>query len=192
MGKLDSRARSPPRNLTASLKALSNTSCGRMSCLPARCCSPAPELSFPKVPPWRPAISSTSPSRTSASCATVLRSCTRLLTLVVLALAFGSGFIASAVDIITAVRCGRLVDPASGNVTANAVVVANGDRVIQAGPGAETSVAATARWIDLSNLTCLPGLIDVHDHLTTDASIQGYRGLGVSVPRQTVTGVRNA
>jgi imidazolonepropionase-like amidohydrolase len=38
----------------------------------------------------------------------------------------------------------------------------------------------------------LPGLIDVHTHLTSDPTNNGYAGLGVSVPREAVTGVKNA
>ena len=51
---------------------------------------------------------------------------------------------------------------------------------------------ADATVIDLPVATCLPGLIDVHVHLTSDASTFGYPTLGISVPRSTVTGVKNA
>ncbi|MEJ0045702.1 MAG: hypothetical protein WDN04_05955 [Rhodospirillales bacterium] len=40
--------------------------------------------------------------------------------------------------------------------------------------------------------TCLPGLIDAHVHLTSDPVHAGYQGLGVSIPRQAVLGVKNA
>jgi imidazolonepropionase-like amidohydrolase len=35
-------------------------------------------------------------------------------------------------------------------------------------------------------------LIDVHTHLTGDPSSSGYQGLGISVPREAITGVKNA
>jgi imidazolonepropionase-like amidohydrolase len=46
--------------------------------------------------------------------------------------------------------------------------------------------------IDLGKATVLPGLIDTHDHLTFDHRFHGYRGLGISVPRQALYGATNA
>src|SRR5262250_2097895 len=88
-----------------------------------------------------------------------------------------------------AVRCGKLLDVRSGQMLSDQVVTFDADGVI-------TSVApatgASAGVIDLSRATCLPGLIDVHTHMTSDPQHSGYAGLGVSVPRQAVTGVKNA
>ena len=91
----------------------------------------------------------------------------------------------------TLVRCGKLLDPASGELLTGAAVLIDGDKVAAAGP-ASSITAPPAGAIDLPGATCLHGLIDVHDHLTSDPSHSGYQGLGISVPRSTVTGVKNA
>jgi imidazolonepropionase-like amidohydrolase len=64
---------------------------------------------------------------------------------------------------ITAVRCGRLINPIDGSVTENAVIIVRGDRIEKA--GAQLAVPAGARVIDLSAYTVLPGLIDCHTHV---------------------------
>jgi imidazolonepropionase-like amidohydrolase len=92
----------------------------------------------------------------------------------------------------TALRCGNLLDVRTGTLQANVVVIIVNGKISQVGPASTTAIPTHADTIDLSRGTCLPGLIDVHDHLTGDPSYAGYKSLGVSVPQATVIGVRNA
>jgi imidazolonepropionase-like amidohydrolase len=92
-----------------------------------------------------------------------------------------------------AVRCGKLVDVRAGRVLSDQAVVFDAAGIITSvAPFSSTNLPAGLTVVDLSAATCLPGLIDMHTHLTTDPSDSGYKGLGVSVARSTVTGVKNA
>src|SRR6266849_6659264 len=65
---------------------------------------------------------------------------------------------------VKAVRFGKLWD-AKGKVWTNAIVVVDGDRIKNVTTDA-AAIPARAETIDLSKYTGLPGLIDVHTHMT--------------------------
>ncbi|HYM60064.1 MAG TPA: amidohydrolase family protein [Thermoanaerobaculia bacterium] len=65
---------------------------------------------------------------------------------------------------VTAIRFGKLID-GRGGVISDAVVVVDGERIVSVGSG-DAAVPAKARVIDLRRYTGLPGLIDVHTHMT--------------------------
>jgi imidazolonepropionase-like amidohydrolase len=103
----------------------------------------------------------------------------------------GPGFAQSQTAV--AVHCGSLLDPETDRVSHNVVVVAEGGVVKQVLTEAGSqSIPATAKKIEISNGFCLPGLIDVHDHLTSDPKHAGYQSVGVSIPRGAITGAKNA
>ncbi len=82
-----------------------------------------------------------------------------------LAALFGLSFAACAFATeMTAVRFARLIH-GDGSVITDAVVVIEGERVTAVGSG-NAAVPRAARVIDLRGLTGLPGLIDVHTHMT--------------------------
>src|SRR5260370_5267970 len=71
---------------------------------------------------------------------------------------------AEAAKTVKAVRFGKLWD-AKGKLWANAIVIVDGDRIRVVTTDAAT-IPAQAEIIDLSKYTGLPGLIDVHTHMT--------------------------
>ena len=64
---------------------------------------------------------------------------------------------------VTAIRAGRVVDPESGTVATNQVILVQNGRFTAVGGNA--AIPSGAQVIDLSNLTVLPGLVDAHNHL---------------------------
>ncbi|MBI3652011.1 MAG: amidohydrolase family protein [Acidobacteria bacterium] len=94
---------------------------------------------------------------------------------------------------VTLVKAGQLLDVKSGRMLANQAILIEGERIKEVGDAATVSAhaPASARVIDLSNATVLPGLIDCHTHLTFDLGSVAQSFM-LSIPRQALIGARNA
>jgi imidazolonepropionase-like amidohydrolase len=67
----------------------------------------------------------------------------------------------------TVIQCGSLVDVKTGTVRKNVLVVVSGDRIQSVGGTAPTG----AETVNLSNATCVPGLVDTHTHVLLQGDI---------------------
>jgi imidazolonepropionase-like amidohydrolase len=92
----------------------------------------------------------------------------------------------------TIIYVGHLLDVKSGKTLANQQIVIEGDKIVSVGPSAGPGAKAGYNIIDLSKATVLPGLIDAHTHLTFSPDQFGYQSLGISIPREALTGAKNA
>ncbi len=73
-------------------------------------------------------------------------------------------YVAFAADAqVTAIRAGKVVDPETGAVLSNQIILVE-ERDIKA-IGADVKIPAGAIFIDLSKQVVLPGLFDAHSHL---------------------------
>lgn len=68
---------------------------------------------------------------------------------------------------VTVIRAGRLIDSDSGTVLTDQEIMIVGNKI--AAIGKELHLPADVKWIDLSDKTVLPGLIDCHTHLADGA-----------------------
>lgn len=84
------------------------------------------------------------------------------------------------------------IDVVSGKLISPATVVVEDNKITSVGKSNRKAYPKGAEVIDLSGHTLLPGLFDMHVHLTSDAHVHGYKRLQRTAPRAAITGVRNA
>lgn len=94
---------------------------------------------------------------------------------------------------VTVVTADRMLDVRTGQYVLNpAIVIGDDGKIQQVGKLASIQVPAGTKQYDLPGETLLPGLIDMHVHLTSLAEIGGYQGLKYTDNFWTAVGVANA
>src|SRR5436190_1061078 len=104
---------------------------------------------------------------------------------------------ANAAPQLVLLKAGHLVDGRSTTVQANVGILIEGERIRAVGPLAQVQAqAGNARVIDLSQMTVLPGLIDMHTHLLLqgDPTAESYDAqlLYQSIAYRAILAARNA
>tara|TARA_Y100000994_G_scaffold247664_1_gene253510 strand:+ start:2163 stop:3467 length:1305 start_codon:yes stop_codon:yes gene_type:complete len=92
----------------------------------------------------------------------------------------------------TVITADRLIDVTNGKVVQQAAVIVTDNVITASGRLKDLALPNEATRIDLGNATLMPGLMDMHVHLTSDATRHGYKRLEVSLPRAAITGVKHA
>ena len=92
------------------------------------------------------------------------------------------------------ITAARMVDVLAGRVVEEPVIVVTDGRIVAVvgRGGARPNIPSDARRIDLPGMTLLPGLIDMHVHLTSSPFIRGNRRLEVTDSFWPTIGVPNA
>jgi imidazolonepropionase-like amidohydrolase len=104
----------------------------------------------------------------------------------------GSAALAATPGAASVVTADRLLDVASGKLVDKPAIVIVDGRITAIGTQGTLTVPAGATHIDLPGETILPGLIDMHVHLNSDARISGDNYLDFTDTFWAVIGVANA
>jgi imidazolonepropionase-like amidohydrolase len=92
----------------------------------------------------------------------------------------------------TLVRAGHLLDVKTGKLLDSQTLVVVGDTIQSIGPSAQVPAQPDDTVIDLGGLIVLPGLIDVHTHLTMGTNFDPYHELQETDAKEAINGVVNA
>ena len=92
----------------------------------------------------------------------------------------------------TIIYAGAVLDVADGSVKKDQTIVVRDNRIVSIAKRDGRSAPTGATVIDLSDKTLLPGLMDMHVHLSGDAETPFFARMAYSIPRQTVVAVKNA
>ncbi|MGI2258500.1 amidohydrolase family protein [Shewanella sp. GXUN23E] len=105
-------------------------------------------------------------------------------------LVFMAGFSAqAATSVLTA---DAYLDVKTGKLIANPAIIIEDNRILQIGKQGQLAIPADARVQSLPGITLLPGLMDMHVHLSSNAEDNFLEAQNYSVPLQTVIAVSNA
>lgn len=83
----------------------------------------------------------------------------------------------------------RMIDPVTGTVIDHAAVIVRDGKIVAAGPEKQVRAPGDAQRIALTGKTILPGLIDMHTHVTMDPDRLGLRGILYPTERPIIRAV---
>ncbi|WP_294196368.1 amidohydrolase family protein [uncultured Sphingomonas sp.] len=86
----------------------------------------------------------------------------------------------------------RMLDVEKGAIVADPVITVTDGRIVSIGTRSGAAAPAGATRIDLGDVTLVPGLIDMHVHLTSLAEIGGYKTFKYTDSFWGAVGVANA
>jgi len=92
----------------------------------------------------------------------------------------------------TLIRAGHVLDVHTGKETPAETIVVTGETITAIAPTSSTPAQPGDRVVDLSAYTVLPGLIDVHTHLTMAPNFDPYFELSMTPGKEAIIGVENA
>ena len=92
----------------------------------------------------------------------------------------------------TLIRAGHLLDVVTGSEPASQTIIVIGDKITAITPTVSTPARLGDKVIDLSRLTVLPGLIDVHTHLTHATNFDPFFTVTMTPAKEAIIGVENA
>jgi imidazolonepropionase-like amidohydrolase len=90
------------------------------------------------------------------------------------------------------IRAGHVLDVRNGNEAADQTIIVTGGAISGIAATSTTPKGPSDREIDLRGMTLLPGLIDVHTHMTMDTNFDPYHELSTSVAKSALIGAHNA
>jgi imidazolonepropionase-like amidohydrolase len=85
---------------------------------------------------------------------------------------------------VIAIVGGQVLDGTGAPLIPDGVVLIRGDRIAAVGPAGTISIPAEAKLIQAGGMTVMPGLIDMHVHLSVIGSAEGARFVHDSIDRQ--------